>query len=291
MAGSNKPRKSRQKKNANKKKQAAKRKGWRTAATSDIHELYELSVQEPEAEVDLIDQVWKEQRGRLAKSIREDFCGTAIASIEWVKRRPSNTAIGVDIDPEVLEWGRSRQNDRITPKQAARITLVEGDVLKAKTEPVETLLAMNFSYYLFKTRKEMIRYFKVAYSNITDDGLFLLDAYGGSDSFLEMEEDRNLDGFTYIWDQSIYNPINGEVVNHIHFRFPDGTKLNKAFTYEWRLWTLPEIQEMLLEAGFKEVHVYWEGTDEETEEGNGEWAISTRGEACEGWIAYLVAIK
>ncbi len=67
--------------------------------------------------------------------------------------------------------------------------------------------------------------------------------------------------------------------------------MRKAFRYEWRLWTLPEIQEILLEAGFREVVVYWEGTDEETEEGDGEWSASTVGEACEGWVAYLVAKK
>ena len=106
-----------------------------------------------------------------------------------------------------------------------------------------------------------------------------------------MTEDRDLDGFTYTWDQNFFDPITGDVVNHIHFKFPDGTKIKKAFTYEWRLWTLPEIQELLLEAGFKDTVVYWEGTDDETGEGDGEWAVSKRGEACEGWVAYIVGIK
>ena len=95
----------------NKQRQASRKKGWRTASTSDIHELYELSVQEPEAEVDFIDQVWKELRGRKASSIREDFCGTAIASMEWVKRRKTNFAWGVDLDPEVLDF-RQQFDDR-----------------------------------------------------------------------------------------------------------------------------------------------------------------------------------
>jgi len=65
----------------------------------------------------------------------------------------------------------------------------------------------------------------------------------------------------------------------------------RAFSYRWRLWTLPEIRELLGEAGFRDVVVYWEGTDEETEEGNGEWEVSTRGEACPAWVAYLVGMK
>ena len=78
----------RKKKGKGKKKPARSR---RTAATSDRHELYELSVQGPEAEVDFIDHAWQQRRGRIAHSVREDFCGTAIASVEWVKRRRDNT--------------------------------------------------------------------------------------------------------------------------------------------------------------------------------------------------------
>ena len=106
-----------------------------------------------------------------------------------------------------------------------------------------------------------------------------------------LQEKRRVEGFTYIWDQAVYNPITGEALNHIHYRFPDGSEIKKAFTYDWRLWTLPEIQELLLEAGFREVNVYWEGTDEDTGQGNDEFKPTRRGEACQGWIAYLAADK
>lgn len=283
----------RQQKKKQKNKRSKKRKGnWLTAATSDPHDLYERSVQEPEAEVDFIKQAWKEQRGRRPTIIREDFCGTGAASVAWVKHKSENIAYGVDIDPAVLAWGRNRHVSTLSSAQRERLHLIEGDVLTTKTpEKPECILAMNFSYFLFKTREALKKYFKTVYNNLADDGLFLLDAYGGSESFTEMEEERDLDGFIYVWDQAKYNPITGEVLNHIHFRFPDGTEMTRAFTYDWRLWTLPEIQEVLKEAGFTKVSVYWEGTDEDGEEGNGEFTATTVGEACEGWIAYLVANK
>jgi hypothetical protein len=81
------------------------------------------------------------------------------------------------------------------------------------------------------------------------------------------------------------------VLNHIHFRFPDGSELRKAFTYDWRLWTLAEIQETLIEAGFVRPAVYWEGTVKKTGEGDGVFRRKTVGEACGGWIAYIVAEK
>ena len=54
---------------------------------------------------------------------------------------------------------------------------------------------------------------------------------------------------------------------------------------------LPVLRELLEEAGFRKITVYWEGTDEDTGEGNDEFTPSIRGEACPGWIAYLVADK
>jgi hypothetical protein len=264
---------------------------WRTAATSDRLELYELAVQEPEAESDLIDQVWKDIRGRTPHHIREDFCGSAAVCADWAQRRRTNTAVGVDLDQPVLDWGLARISRKLKPSQLARMKLICGDVRTTRTQKVDSVLALNFSYFIFKSRDELKRYFAFARNHLVKDGLLLLDAYGGSDSYLEIEEDRNLNGFTYIWDQRVVNPITGQVINHIHFEFPDGTKMKKAFTYDWRLWTLPELRDILLEIGFKDVIVYWEGTNKKTGEGNGVWTQSTRGEACAGWIAYIVGVK
>ncbi len=270
-------------------KKTTRKRPRRTARNSDRHELYELSVQNTEAECDFIDKVWKERRRRLARHLREDFCGTAASSVEWVRRRPDNTAIGVDIDPAVLAWAESRFLQRLTPEQRKRISLRLGDVRTIRTRKVETVLAMNFSYYLLKSRDDMRAYFKRVRSALVDDGIFFLDAYGGYDAFRELQEKRRVDGFVYVWDQHSYDPITGEAVNYIHFRFPDGSQMKRAFGYHWRLWTLPEIREILAEAGFSRVTVYWEGTDPRTGKGNDEFRPAVRGDADPGWIAYLVA--
>ena len=132
-------------------------------------------------------------------------------------------------------------------------------------------------------------YFKSVHRSLAPDGVFFLDAYGGYDSFKVIRERTRHDDFTYIWDQAEYNPINGHMTCYIHFAFPDGSRLNRAFSYEWRLWTLPEIQELLLEAGFKTVTVYWQGTDEESGEGDGEFTPATVGEPDPAWIVYISA--
>ena len=65
--------------------------------------------------------------------------------------------------------------------------------------------------------------------------------------------------------------------------------MESAFSYRWRLWTLPEIREVLYEAGFSQVDIYWEGTDEEKNEGNGVYTPSEVGDADPGWVCYIVA--
>lgn len=270
----------------------ARRSGvWRTASNSDRHELYELAVQEVEAECDFVDRVWRSLRGRLASTLREDFCGTAKACTEWARRRPGNRAIGVDLDASVLAWGDARHRAHLPEAVRKRIEIRRADVLEVRTPAVESVVAMNFSYFIFKERDTLVRYFRRVFDALSDDGIFICDAYGGSEAHAEVEEERDLDGFTYVWDQNHYNPVTGRVVNHIHFRFPDGSAMRRAFTYDWRLWSLPELKDALREAGFASTAVYWEGTDHRTGSGNGVFRPSTRGEACAGWIAYLVSEK
>lgn len=266
----------------------ATRRSGRTAATSDRHDLYERSVQSPDSEVEFIDRLWRRVRGRTATSLREDFGGTMYLSATWVRRRATNTAIAVDLDPEVQAWGTARHLDSMPPAVRRRIKVLCEDVRTVECPKVDCIAAFNFSYSLFKRREELVAYFRHVRQGLKRNGLFLLDAYGGSDSYLEQSEDRRLRGFTYVWDTERYNPITGEVLNHIHFRFPDGTSIERAFTYDWRLWSLSELQDCLADAGFRSVEVYWEGSTARGG-GDGRFRATRQGEACRGWIAYLHA--
>ncbi len=261
------------------------------AEKADRHTLYEISVQNTEAEFEFIDSTFKRLRRRRPITLREDFCGTANMSCEWVRQRKKNAAIGVDLDEDVLVWGRANNIKRLQPSAQQRITLLRDNVLKVKTNPVDVIVAMNFSYQIFNDRDTLRTYFRHARRGLVDDGIFFVDAFGGYEAYRELEEKTKQDGFTYIWDQASYNPINGEMVCYIHFAFPDKSKIRRAFTYQWRLWTLPELKEVLEEAGFRNVTVYWQGTDEDTGEGNGVFEPATVGDADAGWICFLSAEK
>lgn len=256
----------------------------------DRFELYQESVQNPEFEVKFMRRIFESLRGRRPLRLREDFCGTALTSCEWVRQIRDGTATGVDLDGPTLEYAR-RKNVAALGDRAGRVRLLRRNVLDGPGETPDIVAAYNFSYFVFKKRQELLRYFRRVHETLAGDGIFMLDIYGGPDAQVIQEETTEHDGFDYVWDQARYNPITGEILCHIHFDLPDGTRMRRAFTYDWRLWSLPEVRDALVEVGFEQPLVYWEGTDHKTGGGNGVFRQSLKGDNASCWIAYIVAPK
>ena len=261
-----------------------------TAASADRHHLYTAAVQNVASEIDFVDATYKALRGRVATKLREDFCGTAQTSAEWVRRRPENTAVGLDLDEPTLEWGRANVLSALNDEQRERVMLKNRDVRDPgkKARGMDLVLAMNFSYNALLARADMLAYFKAVRKSLAQGGLFVMDCYGGYESLMEQEERRACKGFTYVWEQVRYNPIDATLDTAIHFEFKDGTAMRDAFTYHWRLWNLAELRDVLAEAGFASSTVYWEGDDGKGG-GDGEFTPATQGDACASWIAYIVS--
>lgn len=262
------------------------------AERADKYVLYQSSVQEPEADIEFFELAFRERYGRMPRTLREDFCGTAFTSCTWVARHTENRAWGVDLDPEPLAWGVAHNAADLTDAQRARLTLVQGDVREVREPKVEVVAAQNFSYCIFKTRDELRRYFAAARANLQEQGIFVLDIFGGPEAQTVQEEETEYEdeGFSYVWDQDRYDAVNNEILCKIHFRFPDGSELKDIFTYDWRLWTIAEIREVLREAGFTATLAYWEGADEDGE-GNGEFIRACSAENEPAWIAYVVGFN
>jgi len=273
-----------------KRKTRDKPKRRQTAAKrADRHVLYENSVQDVESEIDFVDAEFRRLVGRRGRYLREDFCGTASASCEWIRRRRDNCATGVDLDAEVLAWARDHNVAGLKPAQRDRLTLVEGDVVDVATAPQDIVLAMNFSYWIFAERLAMRNYFCKIRAALVEDGVFFLDCYGGYEALRVAKERTRREGFTYVWDTASYNPVDGRIVCQIHFNFDDGSRLKKAFVYEWRFWTIPEIRELLHEAGFGEVVIYGQGWDEDEQTGDGKFVPVDSIDPDAGWICYISA--
>lgn len=273
----------------------SRKKKQKLADKADKYRCYLQSVQSPEHEVEFFDQAFEEAFGRKPQSLREDFCGTFGICCEWVKLGPQRTAVAVDLDPEPLEWGREHIFSQLTPAQQARVRILQQDVRRRNRPRVDVLSAQNFSFWIFKTRDELREYFEVARSNMNSEGIMVMDMMGGGDCYTDGHVDKRTikkgkKGFKYLWEQEWFNPVNHQTAFNISFKFNDGSQLKRVFHYEWRFWTIPEVRELLEEAGFSSSHVYWEREDEEGED-TGEWARMDSAPSHPSWIAYIVAIR
>ena len=275
-------------------KKANKRKKKTMAHQADKFICYQKSVQSPEHEIEFFERAYRDCNNKKPLALREDFCGTFAVCCDWVASDKDRTAIGVDLCPETLQWGRDHNLSKLNDKQQSRIKILEQDVRKRNRPQADVLAAQNFSFWIFKTRAEVIEYFKIARANLTAGGIMVMDMMGGGECLLEKHTDKRKikkgkKGFSYHWTQHSFNPINHDAEFYISFKFADGSKMKRAFTYQWRFWTIPEVREMLVEAGFSDSHVYWDMEQDEDEDSVWEQADEAPSDA--SWISYIVAQK
>ncbi|HMP89872.1 MAG TPA: class I SAM-dependent methyltransferase [Kiritimatiellia bacterium] len=266
----------------------------------DKHALYEAAVQEVDDDINFMRRTFKRHRARPLRFLREDFCGTAKLSARWVSMHPEHRAMGVDIDPEPLDWGL-RHHVHQAGEAGKRLKLVRADALMCRRPAAEAICAFNFSYFLFKTRENLRAYFASARKSLQKDGMLFMDAFGGLQAMTTNKDVRSIPDardafgnpmatFIYEWEHAHFDVLTHNLDCHIHFELNDGTRLDRAFTYNWRLWTLPEVREILFEAGFDRVEIYTHGWDSEGQSDN-TWRLRKHYENEDGWLAYIVGIK
>jgi SAM-dependent methyltransferase len=263
------------------------------ANSSTLYDLYERSVQSAQTHIDWVVSIFHDIRGKYPVHLREDFCGTFQLSCAWVKRNRNNTAIGLDLDPEPLTYGKRKHYSKLKSDQKRRLRVLQQNAISTTRPGADVLLVGNFSFYALKEREQLRQYFKNAKRSLTKDGIFILEMAGGPGMIAKMTERRTVKispkkKFTYVWDQKTFDPITHDATYSIHFHFPNGKKFRDAFTYDWRVWTIPEIREILLEAGFSKTVVYWEGSHKG--EGTGEFLPMENGDNAYSWIGYVIGL-
>ena len=106
---------------------------------------------------------------------------------------------------------------------------------------------------------------------------------------------RTIDGvaiptFHYVWSQESFNPVTNEIYCSISFDLKGRPRMKRAFTYDWRMWSLPELRELILEAGFREAQVWTDGWDDKNDEPDNKYRLRTNFENDEAWLAYVVGL-
>lgn len=243
-------------------------------------DLYELCVQKPALLAPLLRAI----HGRSPRTLAEDFCGSAALSRHWCRSDPKARAIAIDLDPATLAYARAHA------KGLCRLTLLQADVTKplprtpARSRPAtprpnpDLIFVGNFSIGEIHDRKTLLRYLKACHARLAPHGTFVCDTYGGESAFRTGSIQRIHDvprsrlRVRYTWQQRSADPITARVENALHFRVDDRgeiiQELTDAFIYRWRLWSLPELRDAMLEAGFKQVDIYNQVPDAQDAEGN-----------------------
>lgn len=239
------------------------------ATPFDRLDLYELCVQRPEALVPLLLGI----HGGEARTLAEDFAGSAALSRHWVARSPKARAVAVDIDPVPL--ARAAGVPRLVARRA--------DVLANLARPVaprdraDIVFVGNFSIGEIHDRKRLVAYLRRARLRLRPAGVFVCDLYAGQSAFRTGAVQRvhaTPDGryrVRYTWQQRLADPLTGLVENALHFRVEHTgeivQELTDAFVYRWRLWSVPELRDALREAGFARTEVFGQLPDALDSEG------------------------
>ncbi|CAN1171430.1 hypothetical protein LINPERPRIM_LOCUS7963 [Linum perenne] len=165
----------------------------------------------------------------------------------------------------------------------------------------DIVCAFNFSCCCLHKRVELVLYFK----NVLDclsrkGGIFVMDLYGGTSSEQKLRLQRRFPNFTYMWEQDEFDIVSRKTRISLHFHLlKQQRKLRHAFSYSWRLWSLPEIKDCLEEAGFQSVH-FWlrkmpDVEESRSTEGFGagrdiKYEEVQKFEQEDSWNAYIVAV-
>lgn len=254
------------------------RDGSRAPVGLDRFDLYELCVQSPAYDARMLEAI----HGGRPRVLGEDFCGTAALSRAWVDLGPDRRAIAVDRDPIVIERALIGNAQRVpadprrrdTPRP--RIDYLLADVRDAD-DRADILGLLNYAICEIHTRPDLVAYLAHARRRLRTTGrtrgCLICDVYTGNDAFLPGETSRTFDHpagheVVYTWEQREADPLTGMVENAIHFQVrppkAKGRKRGKveaavhrdAFHYHWRLWSIPELREAMLEAGFTSTQVF-----------------------------------
>jgi cyclopropane fatty-acyl-phospholipid synthase-like methyltransferase len=257
--------------------------------------LYEKAVQSPDIHLELFLGFWKRLRPKTPPPLRlrEDFCGSFAFSTKWVTSHPKRTALGIDLDKEVLQFGMERHLTTLNRDQLKRLDLKCVDV-RTKSKKQDLIVACNFSFCVFKTRKDLKDYFKSVFASLDAGGVFMLEHAGGPGMIEATKETRKVrwnrkESFTYIWDQLSYCPVTAHATYMIRFKGKKPFQFKEAFFYDWRLWSLPEIKECLEESGFKKVVIFWE--KEHRGRGTGTYFQARTAPNDYAWVVYIGALK
>jgi SAM-dependent methyltransferase len=245
------------------------------------HDLYDLCVTSPRRFVPFLRAV----HGGSPRVLREDFAGGAAVAKAWPGMVPKGRAIAVDVDPKPLARCRG----------IAGVRAIASDVLTCHAR-ADIITATNFPLGYWHDRGSLVTYLRRCAARLTPGGVFVADLYGGSESLKTGTFKTKLrapegDRIVYTWEQREFSHITMRATNAMHFRVTPRRgrvyEYRDAFTYDWRVWSIPEFTDAAHDAGFARVEVYDRLADAIDSDG-GVMVRPVDGELDDPFVVYVV---
>jgi SAM-dependent methyltransferase len=266
-------------------------------------DLYRLAVQHPLAEAAFIERAHRcGGGGRPLRVLKEDFAGGAALAATWVQLDAAHhRAVAVDSHGPTLRWGQRRAESELGPS-VSRVQFVHDDVVNVTTPRVDAIAALNFSVFIYHEPAALEGYFRAARTSLRAGGVLVVDAYGGPGAMQPMLQRRRVvpgavaepheavGPFEYQWEQRSYDAATNRVDNRIHFRV-GRQRYNNAFRYDWRLWTLPELCQTMLQAGFRQATIWCDRYDPTSGISDGIYRSTRTIPNRRDWVAYVVGAR
>jgi hypothetical protein len=209
----------------------------------------------------------------------------------WCASDARRTATGTDLDEVELAWGAAHvlpaaagggdapermclllADVRDDPLAAPRLASGWGCAFwhdaawkELRARRADVACALNSAICFMHSREDADRYCRQARAMTAAPGIFVMDLQGGATMEKALTQRTRLPSCDYLWSQDGFDPVSRLISCHIGFRLrgrrgapppPTPPALRRAFSYRWRLWTLPEVCDMLRQAGFASTHVW-----------------------------------
>ena len=265
-------------------------------------ELYQHAVQHPAAEVGFLLRAYQHYRRGFPTKLKEDFAGGAAVARAFVAMDENHRALAVDAHAPTARWAMGCAR-RELGERTIDLHVLCADVLDVASPKVDVIAALNFSTFIYHDRASLRRYFHHARRSLAVGGVLVIDAFGGPGAMTPGVQKRRVKAapaarasqivpaFDYLWEQRSYDAVTARIDCRIHFAFGDGRLVENAFRYDWRLWTLPELVELMREAGFTKAEVWCDQFDEQTGQSDGRYQPRGSIASREDWVAYVVGVK
>lgn len=210
-------------------------------------------------------------------------------------------AVGVDLDAEVLARARvGAEEEGVAGALRLVQGDVVGEVVRGTHPPVvaepatssppasaggrggggeggaDIIFVGNFSIGYIHDRAMLVGYLRRARERVASGasgwggGVFVCDLYDSPGKYAlgtlkRVHPGRGKEIVHYTWEHREADALTAMVTNAIHFRVVvDGDVVAEhtdAFIYRWRLWSIVEMREAMMEAGFAATEVYAEVSD------------------------------